>query len=309
MHGLVSILIPLFNVERYLTQCLDSVINQTYKNLQIVIVDDGSTDKTFEIARSYTEKDSRIELYHQENKGVAAARNELLRHIKGEYFLFVDSDDWIEINAIDLLMSSCLSHNADICVCDLVTHTPTIGESPSIECWSTDKIIHEFLCHESFNGSLWNKLIKTSLVKGGLFNPDISYGEDALFLWKIIQSANALVYNHIPLYNYRMNDGSISHKEFGASKFSGHLVWKEIVKDSESLWPHYSFIAKARWAVQDTLLIRDAAHSHYPIDRKIKALQETVKKYHKFIKRANISTWRMRLYSFVICRFYIIAHI
>ena len=102
---LVSVLIPVYNVAQYLPKCLDSIVNQTYQQLQVVVVDDGSSDKSLFIAKDYAAKYPFVEVYHQENAGVAAARNNLLSHVKGDYILFVDSDDWLELDMIEFLIS------------------------------------------------------------------------------------------------------------------------------------------------------------------------------------------------------------
>ena len=101
---LVSILVPVYNVEAYLPQCLDSLVGQTYPHLQIVLIDDGSTDGSWRVMQEYASRDERIEIYHQENQGVGATRNHLLEKIKGDYVLFVDSDDWVEENHIETLL-------------------------------------------------------------------------------------------------------------------------------------------------------------------------------------------------------------
>ena len=134
---LVTILSPCYNVEVYLPECLDSILNQTYKNLQIVLIDDGSTDHTWSILKDYSSKDSRIEIYHQENQGVSITRNNLLDKVKGDYVLFVDSDDWIELNMVEFLVNNAQSNRADIVSCACVPaggmgvsspfRTPTAG--------------------------------------------------------------------------------------------------------------------------------------------------------------------------------------
>lgn len=102
-NPLVSVVVPVYNVSSYLEQCLDSVVNQTYKNLEIILVDDGSTDDSGAICDRYAEKDSRIQVIHKENGGLSSARNVGLERITGEWALFIDSDDWIELNTLELL--------------------------------------------------------------------------------------------------------------------------------------------------------------------------------------------------------------
>ena len=103
-EDLISIIVPVYNVEKYLEQCLESLLNQTYKNIEIIVVNDGSTDQSLDILKKYSFKDNRIKLYSQKNQGISAARNTALEHINGKYVMFVDSDDWIEINTCEIAL-------------------------------------------------------------------------------------------------------------------------------------------------------------------------------------------------------------
>ena len=111
---LISIIIPVYNVERYLAQCLDSVINQTYPNLEIICVNDGTTDSSGQILEQYAQKDGRIVVIVQENQGLSGARNTGLKHVHGKYIMFVDSDDWIELETCEDAVIAAEKHNADL---------------------------------------------------------------------------------------------------------------------------------------------------------------------------------------------------
>ena len=155
---LVSILSPCYNVEKFLPQCLDSIVNQTYSNLQVVLIDDGSKDDTWRVMQDYAEKDNRVEIYHQENQGVAATRNHLLDKVKGDYVLFVDSDDWIEPDMVEFLVGKALNNDVEMVVCSNVINEAQPARDYKEERWSQEKVIMEFLRHVTINGSLWNKL-------------------------------------------------------------------------------------------------------------------------------------------------------
>lgn len=114
MEKLVSIIIPVYNVQEYLRKCLDSVINQTYKNLEIIIVNDGSTDNSFSICKEYAKKDPRIILLSQENRGLSNARNTGIKKISGNYIYFVDSDDWLRLDAIEESIALAIEYDADL---------------------------------------------------------------------------------------------------------------------------------------------------------------------------------------------------
>ena len=206
MNPLVSVLIPVYNTEKYLPACLESIAGQTYPNLQVVVVDDGSKDASLSIAQEYAAKHPFIEVYHQENAGVAAARNNLLSHVKGEYVLFVDSDDWIEPDMVDFLVKKAKEYKVDMVTCGRVVN----DDLPKVECsivelWNQEHVIKEFLRHVSFNGSLCNKLIRVDLLHDVKFHFGISYGEDALFVWNVLQHVKQVLVTDKELYHYQMN--------------------------------------------------------------------------------------------------------
>ena len=119
-NPIVTILIPAYNAAAFLPKCLETVLNQTYRDLQVVIVDDGSKDDTWAVCQRYASSDNRIEIYHQNNQGVATTRNHLLEKVKGNYVLFVDADDWIEMNMVEFLVYTAISNNVEMVTCTSV---------------------------------------------------------------------------------------------------------------------------------------------------------------------------------------------
>lgn len=305
MNPNISILVPVYNVENYLPQCIDSILGQTYKNLQVVLVDDGSPDSSWDVCKAYVSKDSRVEAYHKENSGVANTRNSLLTKVKGDYMLFVDSDDWIESDMVEALLKIALQYDADVVNCENVINDALCKKvDTSIELLQQEEAIKLFLEHKRLRGSLCNKLIKTSLLHNIRFYRGISLGEDALFCWDILQKANSLVITKQEYYHYRMLDGSLTHSSFGPKKFSAYYVWEKICDDTERQWPQFSDIAKARYCIEMTILLHDAATSCYIYDELIKSLQEIVRDYGHLITKTGLSSWKMRLYGLIGCRFY-----
>lgn len=293
----VSVLIPAFNASKYLPECLSSICNQTYKDLQIIVVDDGSTDDTWALLQQYAEKDSRVEVYHQENAGVAAARNALLSHVCGDYFLFVDADDCIEPDMVSTLLSQIQEYQADIAICGMVsfregtrdkgqgTEIPaTRRDAPwcvriqPVEIWNQEQTIEKFLFHKELSGSLWNKLADANLLHSLRFREDISYGEDALFCWQLLQRVSKVVKSNLPLYHYRMNTASISHASWSPDKKgTGHIVWNTISTDTARLFPHFQSIADDSYAVADMWNLYYAAQSKYPKDSNIREYQKNLR--------------------------------
>lgn len=299
-NPLVSILSPCYNVEKYLPKCLDTIIGQTYSNLQIVLIDDGSKDCTWDIMQKYAAKDGRIEIYHQENQGVAITRNNLLDKVKGDFVLFVDSDDWVELTMVESLLGIHKQSDADIVVCDMVKndYTSDLSDKSYIS-YNKEQIVKAFLEHKWLNGSLWNKLVKTSLLHNERFRCGISYGEDALFCWHLLQHVTHVAVCKLQLYHYRMNEASLSHISYDERKMSGHKVWKYIADEAKKLWQDYAEIAEANFAISDMWQLYYARQSNYPLDDNILQFQTNVRTHLLMIYRSGLVNYKKMLFAIV----------
>lgn len=285
----VSILVPAYNVEQYIGICLESIITQTYRQLQVVIVDDGSTDSTGEICDKYASKYSFIDAYHIKNGGVANARNVLLSKAEGDFILFVDADDWIDPEMISNMVDISLKYSSDITVCghivddsDNTGHT-TIVKDENIIIWNQKECIEKFLRHKELNGSLWNKLIRRDLFDGIQFDKRISYGEDALVIWEVLKKSEIVAITNSKYYHYRINNNSISHQRFGKKKIGSHYVWEHFYNDTLVSFPEHQLLAKANFAVSDFWLLYFASMDGYAQDKSIKQFRKNVKDNIKLI--------------------------
>lgn len=286
----MSILIPVYNVEAYLPQCLDSVIGQTYANLQIVLIDDGSIDKSWVIMQGYAQKDNRIEIYHQDNVGVAITRNKLLDKVRGDFVLFVDSDDWIELDMVEFLVKNAQNNKVDIVSC---TYVPAGGVDVNMtitkEVWNKEMVVKEFIRHVIFSGSLGNKLMRGSIIKDIRFDNRISYGEDALFCWCILQRVESVIITDAQLYNHRVIEGSLSTSPWSPhKKGTSSIVWQTIADEALHLWPQYADIARARYAIEDMWGLYYAALANYPYDKHIKNRQMNIRKNLGYIRKFGL---------------------
>ena len=212
----ISIIVPVYKVEPYLRKCLDSIINQTYTDLEIILVDDGSPDNCGAICDEYARKDSRILVIHKENGGVSAARNTGLEAATGEYIGFVDSDDWIDSDMYENLLCLLLQHGADIAQSGIVfekesTHWEmyTPNQPVFCECKTSSFPGETWIL---FSNSIWNKLYKASVAKSAKFSPTLTYGEDLLYNALLLQNASAIVFAPQAKYHYLQQANSISHR-------------------------------------------------------------------------------------------------
>ena len=215
---LVSIVIPVYNVGAYLSECLESLMNQTYRNIEMVVIDDGSTDDSSVICDQYAEKDSRIRVFHQNNHGMSHARNRGITLARGDYLQFIDSDDWMEINAIETLVHTMQQSQADIVTAGLFADYTdktviSANKREQITIVKGQEILRTF-----YDGVIrdlaWNKLYRIDVFKEIRFPVD-RYYEDIATTWKIMKNLSetdgVIVVLPDYLYHYRVRKGSISH--------------------------------------------------------------------------------------------------
>jgi len=221
MSDLVSIIMPVFNAEKSVSRAIDSVLNQTYKNWELIIVNDGSTDNTNDICTKYKQKDSRVKLVSQNNSGVAIARQTGMSYAKGEYIIHLDSDDYMESIMLNNMISLAKSTKADIVICDfneVASNNSLILRSQAKAFNASETIGGDFIwsiLDGVSYGALWNKLIKRSLFDTDTqyFYKGINYSEDVLALAKLLYGTQYKII-HLPkaLYYYTINEDSITRK-------------------------------------------------------------------------------------------------
>lgn len=210
---MISVIIPVYNVESYLRKCLDSVIGQTYRDLEILIVDDGSTDGSSRICDEIASTDNRVHVIHQSNKGLSEARNSGICASTGSYIMFVDGDDWIESSTIECLLQACIDNNADASCCghykefaDRTTVHPVVAEKKVFE---GDEIVAPAM-RGSFTHYAWEKLWKRDLFKDCWFPSGMQF-EDVATTWKLLLKCHRVVCIPNVLFHYTYRKNSIGN--------------------------------------------------------------------------------------------------
>lgn len=211
---LISIIVPIYNVESYVNKCIDSILNQTYKNIEIILVDDGSSDGCGAICDEYANQDKRIIIVHQDNKGLSGARNAALDIAKGDYILFVDGDDWIEHNTCELLLKNAIEQQADLVsfgynkVFSTVNRESFVIDTPGIK--SKVYVMRQLIWHGwKISDVVWNKIYSRNLFDGIRF-PLGRQNEDLGTLYRLIHNAHTIYMSNDVLYNYTQREGSIT---------------------------------------------------------------------------------------------------
>ena len=217
-YPLISIIVPIYKVEPYLRRCLDSIVNQTYTNLEIILVDDGSPDNCPQICDEYAAKDNRIVVIHKENGGLSDARNAGLDICRGEYVSFVDSDDWVADIYIEVMLKAIKDNMATMAITDFSRTSQTFSTSYSHYDISHVEILNHIEAtkklwseHISAFTTVWGALYKTNLFKRIQF-PKGRIHEDLYVSFQLLYTSNKTVFIDIPLYFYFYRDDSITEK-------------------------------------------------------------------------------------------------
>lgn len=229
---LISVIVPVYNVSQYLERCLNSIIAQTHKNIEVILIDDGSTDGSAEICDRYEEKDARFRVIHKKNGGVSKARNTGLEIVKGKYIGFVDSDDTIEPDMYEMLHNALNENDADMAICNQtkITLEEKVLNSKleKLTVFNKNQAIEEVLLGRAFVGGPCNKLFKAELCKDLFFDEDIFYGEDLLFVVKNLLRCDKIVCTPESYYNYYIRDGSACTSSFSEKTFTDHISRERI---------------------------------------------------------------------------------
>ena len=224
MNEKIDVLIPVYNGAKYISACINSIINQTYKDLNIIVLDDGSKDESLDIIKKLALKDERIKVYSKPNeKKVSIARNFLLDKIESKYFIFVDADDIVSKYYIENLMNAIIKTGAQMACCEYTLFKCLLSKSKKLKglkTYNSSDAIGEFVLGGRGHFMLWNKLIDASLIKNINFNNDINYGEDMFFVLDVLHKNDIKVVSIKNwLYYYKVfNFKSISKGGLNSNK-------------------------------------------------------------------------------------------
>lgn len=232
---LISIIVPVYNAEKFIIKCLDSIKNQTYKNIEVILVNDGSADKSGKICDDYCKIDSRFKVIHKENEGVSSARNIGLNLMSGDYVCFIDPDDWIEVDMIESLYKLTQKYDSEIATCGYYKeeNRKIINkiEDPNILTYSNHEALNKILNQDGFKGFLWNKIFSSKLIKGKIiFDEDIHFCEDLLFVCQCMINTTKVVYDTKPYYHYIIHDNNVCKSNYSIKKTTSLDAIEKIIE-------------------------------------------------------------------------------
>ena len=309
---LVSIIVPIYNTEKYLRRCIESIIGQTLDNIEIILVDDGSNDGSSSICDEYYHKDKRIKVIHKENGGVSSARNKGIEVSTGRYIGFIDSDDWAESNMFEVLYKQAIKYDCDISVCGVYESEYEKDLCSEVFVYNKEDFCSEMFSGESFEGYTPNKLFKRSIIKNIRFREDIDILEDLLFIYEILNSNNnmKMVYNTKKLYHYIKWNGSALHQEFTKKSYSSIEAFRYMYEDSLINYPAISNHIFNRYINQNVSEANRFVKANCKEEEYLLTLRDNIKSNYENIKKnCNLSIKRkftiwlinknLDLYSFI----------
>lgn len=312
-----SITIPVYNVEKYIRQCLDSVIEQTFKDFEVIILDDGSTDDSGNICDEYAQKDSRFKVIHDKNMGLLMARRRALQYVRGEYVLFLDSDDYWEKDLLENIYNVLTEEKGD-----MVFFRYRAVDAEGKELYKQKKLLKDkelirdagkFLCYKLATSFEYNSMVLKAIKREKIDIEadysdvkDVSMGEDALQSAKIVSNIESMIYLERPFYNYRVNISSISTK-ITEKHLQDYLKVRTVIDDTMS--SYYSkesseYLQKMEYDIRGFVgLLADSALSQWIDSQQWKNMKNTLMKsslYKKIYDRCSEFNVVSKAYVFAI---------
>lgn len=231
-EGMVSVIVPVYNAEQYLKRCISSLLNQTYQNMELIIIDDGSTDASSQIYNEY-KANTKVRIFQQDNKGVSAARNVGLDKSKGQYVAFIDADDYVEDDYLEILVEDIMHQNAQIAV-SCIYEVYEQGEIRRTWGNYTNQKVRNLkekrinFCKDIFAYSVWGKLFCRSSLEGCYFDETLKIGEDSLFMGQVLKNVDFISFTDRTYYYYFMNLQSVMHEKYSNKMLDELKAWKQI---------------------------------------------------------------------------------
>ena len=301
LKDLISVIVPVYNVEKYLKRCVDSLLRQSYPELEIILVDDGSTDDSGKLCDELALTDKRIKVVHQKNRGLGPARNTGMDHMSGEYVAFVDSDDWIEPDMYRHMLSAMSEHHCDVATCGrkTVTDEKTIGYVfclPTVQVLHGREIIKKYLLQQDMNMAACDKLFKASLFDDIRFPGEHLVSEDIVPIYQVLKKASGVVLTGKPFYNYYYREGSLSKSSFNPKLMGACRYSEEVARCVESDFP--DLIGAAKCFEYDFLIsiYRSIRSSDYHGPEEKQVYTEICEQKKKMLKNSFLSR-RQKTYT------------
>lgn len=273
---MVSFLVPVYNVEKYLKRALDSMVHQTYSDFEIVCINDGSTDGSGAILEAYADKYPQVKVYTYENAGISTTRNRSLAHARGEYVMFVDSDDFLEENTLEVMMEQMEKNQADLVMCGFVMDYPFFKFYRKVarhKVWDNLSALQALSTNKGINNYPWGKLYKKSLFDGISFPSHEKGFEDTYTIFKAIAAAKKIVTIPNRFYHYVQRGGSLTNNMSLETVMHMRQAYHYQQQSLEAMFPNTPFDFDLQYYNTDMVIIytlllfcKKSSHPQYQRD-------------------------------------------
>ncbi|MBP3546559.1 MAG: glycosyltransferase family 2 protein [Alphaproteobacteria bacterium] len=309
----VSIIVPVYNAENYLKQCLDSIVNQTYKNTEIICINDASTDNSLSILKDYGKNDKRIKILSGEHIGAGKARNLGIKNCSGDYLLFLDCDDFFEFNMVEEMLNKIINENSDIVICENTIFDDATGKDTSngnslSKYLSASPINPKNYSAELFtmtSACAWNKLFKASLVKeNAVFFEDLTSCNDVTFTYTMLALAKSISIIDKQLVHYRTNQKNNISANRGDKAINGIYAVNTLERNLKNynLWDTFSktFYHKSRGVFLNELTHCNEQQKQIVTEKAKENLsQELFDVFISSLEQSNKRTWKVKLFNII----------
>ncbi len=309
-NPLISVVVPVYNAEVYLDRCITSIVNQTYTNLEIILINDGSSDSSASIIDSWAEKDSRIKVIHKENEGDVATRNMGLDIFSGEYVIMIDNDDYIDADMIEYLYGLCVENSADISRCGFMSFSAETDEGESVNYSEKitvlgkddyEKKIIDLLEAGYNSGVVWNKLYSKSIISQHRMNKKDGAADDFLLNYRILSDNPITVISEVPKYHYLVRDDSMTGTVFTEGAFDiirAKLLLLDNFSNNETVYP----TALRSYILSVFIVLTGCIKNNYFNDS-YKKMLSSFNSFYPEIKKSTLFTKQEKLKAFTLRRF------
>lgn len=293
----VSIIVPVYNAEEYVGDCIESILAQTESNFELILIDDGSIDKTEDICKYYAMQDKRIQYFRYMNSGVSVSRNRGIEKAKGMYTIFADADDILCENCLEVLLIDIMKYDCDVVVAGffewrseqcIIPHYGT-NKMRFIE---GDNVLKVFLEESVIHSAVWAKIYKTELVKKAMFPINISIAEDMYYVYLILKMSSKILLHDVCIYKYKITENSAMSSSISDKNFDAFKIYKMIYEDIVDIYPNLEnkadkfFLKNYLWQLRYIYSINLKSESML----KMKAYKDKLKKIRKSIQVYKIKT-------------------
>ncbi len=301
---MITVVMSVYNTGKYLSKAMDSILAQTYRDFELILVDDGSTDGSDKTCEQQAQRGENIRVFHKPNGGLSSARNFGIEHARGEYIIFPDPDDWVEPDYLEKLLEIREKHGADLSVCGHYDHIDgkiRVWNAQAQECvLQTEEALNLLMRPSAYCGYAWNKLYRMDVIRNHQLRFDVELGmvQDLHFAVRYFQYCNTVAYDPVPLYHYNHDSGGVtaSYSKLTPRKLSCFLTYEKIAELTKEQHPAIAAMAYSSLVHMSLQYIYIYFRTGMKDEKTLRLLQEHYRKYSQYYLASDAYTTRDKMF-------------